>query len=119
MLHQVLSTLFTIVFGWFALAQFNDPDPLIWIGLYGFVSLVNAMAIFSFFPKRSIMLGMIVLSIGCLYLSPSLIEWISSGDSLIDGMSPDRMYVEESREFLGMLMALGTLVYQYRISVKV
>jgi len=91
---------------------------MIWIGLYSFVALVNATAIFSFFPKRSIILGLIVFGIGCLYLSPSLIEWISSGDSLIDGMSPDRMYVEESREFLGMLMALGTMVYQYLASKK-
>ena len=113
MVHRILSTVFTVIFGWFAIVQFNDPDPLIWIGLYSFVALVNAMGIFSFFPKRSIMLGLVVLGAGCLYLSPSLIEWIGSSDSIITGMSPDRIYVEESREFLGMLMAFGTLVYQY------
>lgn len=118
MIHRLLSILFTIVFAGFAVVQFNDPDPLIWIGLYSFVALVNAMAIFSFFPKRSIILGLIVFSMGCVYLSPSLVEWIGSEDSLITGMSPDRMYVEESREFFGLLMALGTMVYQYLVSIK-
>ena len=118
MLHKSLSTLFAVVFGGFAVVQFNYPDPGSWRWGDGGGALVNAMAIFSFFPKRSIMLALIVFSIGCLYLSPSLMEWISSSDSLIDGMSPDRMYVEESREFLGMLMALGTMVYQYLRSRK-
>ncbi len=119
MLHRSLSIIFTILFVLFATVQLNDPDPLMWVGLYGFVAIVNAMAIFSFFPKRSIVLGLVVLGIGCLYLSPSLIEWIASGQSLIEGMSPNRKYVEESREFLGMLMGLGTLAYQHRASNRV
>ena len=118
MLHKVLSTIFALLFGLFGYVQLNDPDPMLWVGLYGFVAVVNIMAIFRFFPKRSIVLGLVVLGAGCLYLSPSLLEWMTSGVSLIEGMSPDRPYVEESREMLGMLMALGTLVYQYRISAK-
>ncbi len=119
MIHRVISLVLGLLFAGFAFVQFNDPDPVVWVGLYGFVSLVNFMAIFRFFPKRSIILGLIIFGSGSIYLSPSLFEWIASGDSLITGMSPDRMYVEESREMLGLLMALGTLVYQYFEARKV
>jgi len=53
------------------------------------------------------------------FLFPGMMQWIREepADALLYGMSPDKMYIEESREFLGLFMvvaALGLVVWQHR-----
>ena len=79
--------------------------------LYGYVAMVAGMATFGRYDLAMLLPGIAVFGLYFLYQTPSILTWISSDDSLITGMSPNKMYVEESREAFGLLMGLGVLVY--------
>ncbi len=103
-----------LAFGMFSFTalQLNDPDPILWVLIY---SVTGIALLFSAFGKRNIfaMTGLvIILVVWMIYLSPGFFYWLNNkpAEELLCGMSPDRMYVEESREFLGLFIAILTLI---------
>lgn len=44
--------LLAVMFLVFAFVQVNDPDPIIWILIYGVMAVMAIMAIFEFYPER-------------------------------------------------------------------
>lgn len=113
MLYHVVAFLLLITS---AAVQFNDPDPWLWGTFYFLCALVPLLAIFKIYNRAlywvcavfAILLAGISLGGGIEFLR-HLPE-----ASLLHGMSPDRPYVEETRELLGALIALGMIsVYPF------
>lgn len=114
-LSKFLQLFFAFLMVVFAYLQLNDPDPLLWVLIYMVVALILG---FSAFGKRSTYLFWGVLGtmlIAMVVLSPGLWQWLmyEPAEDLLYGMSPDRMYIEESREFLGLLIAMLFLIPVY------
>lgn len=94
-----------------AALQLNDPDPWLWGTFYFLCALVPLLAIFNVYSRAlywvsavfAIVLAGISLGGGIQFLR-HLPE-----ASLLHGMSPDRPYVEETRELLGALIALAII----------
>lgn len=88
-----------LLFACFAVVQYNDPDPLIWILAYGYAAAVTIPPIFgrhTLWPA----LGL------ALYLGWSF--------TLIGTVDAHWIEVEEARESLGLLLAalwMGVLLY--------
>ena len=104
----------------FAALQYNDPDPWAWIFMYMAFGLI---AIFSASGRHNkwFTLAIALVSISWMVvLFPGLWQWITEepADALLYGMSPDKMYIEESREFLGLFMGLGGLYYVFHQNRK-
>jgi hypothetical protein len=99
----------------FAWLQLNDPDPYLWVGIYGYVALVSLLAFFRVYQMLMIVAGAVMVTGGILYLLPSVFEWLMhhSDVSLITGMSAERMYIEESRECFGLMLALACFAFHY------
>ena len=102
----------------FAALQVNDPDPVLWILIYGIMSVVSVMAIFEYY-NRKLLLGLAVLySIYMVILFPGVSEWLRQEDKGVlfdEGMKMQYVYIEESREFLGLLICLVVLaLYLFR-----
>lgn len=112
---KIINLCFALLFLWMAVIQFNDPDPMFWVGIYGFVMILSAYAIFARFNIILILLGLFISLAGSLYLMPSVFEWaLHHGLSdIITRMSPDRPYIEEARESIGLLISSSALVYLY------
>ncbi len=79
--------------------------------LYSYVAIMAIMAAFGKYNYGLLVPGIAIFGLYFMYLLPSVYEWATSDASLITGMSPDRMYVERSREAFGLLMGLAGLVY--------
>lgn len=100
-----------LLFGLGAVVQLNDPDPWLWVVLYG---LVAAVGVAGYLDKWKYPL-LYVATAGCLIglglAFPGFWEYLSAhmGEDLMQGMSDERMYIEETREFLGMVIALAVL----------
>ena len=114
-LSKFLQLFFAFLMVVFAYLQLNDPDPLLWVLIYMVVALILG---FSAFGKRSTYLFWGVLGamlVTMVVLSPGLWQWLmyEPAEDLLYGMSPDRMYIEESREFLGLLIAMLFLIPVY------
>jgi hypothetical protein len=105
----------------FTLVQFNDPDPLLWILIYGSMSAVCAMAAFKlYFPKIMMVQGVLYL-VYCVLLWPGVSRWFSSDNKamLFDDIAKmQNLYIEESREFLGLVICLVVLALYLWLSLR-
>jgi hypothetical protein len=116
MLHKIITLVLALLFALFAYFQLNDPDPALWVMIYGYVSIIGFLA---FFGKRypwAIYAGLAVCGAGILYLLPSVYDWLANHSevSLLYGMAPDKPYIEESRECGGLFIAFLGLFYYYK-----
>lgn len=103
-----------LLFGLSAALQFNDPDPINWVLMYG---LTAAIALLSFFEKGSRVLELLTMAI-CLFEMinsfSGLSTWISSGFPDITGhMENAKPYIEETREFIGSSICFITVIFFY------
>ena len=108
--NGVLAVLFII----FALLQLNDPDPWLWVAIYGAIGILcGATALGRYAPK--IILGGILLTIfGIGWYIPHLMDWLENGmNSITTSMKADTPYVELVRESLGLVLVLVTLIWLY------
>lgn len=120
MILRIVNIVVTLWFLSNAAVQFNDPDPLLWVAIYGTVAIIAGLAVFTRFYLPLIAVTLAVCLGGSLYLLPSVLELFlhhEPGD-LISGMSPDRPYVEEARESLGLLIAAAALVYFLVLAIR-
>lgn len=110
---KIVSGIFALLFFTFAAVQYNDPDSFSWIFLYGYVGAMAAMAVFGKYNLALLIPIITIFALYFIYLVPSILEWIASDDSLVGGMSDDKMYIERSREAFGLLIGLGALLFVF------
>lgn len=96
---------------YFALVQLNDPDPVFWGGFYALCAAVPLLGLFGY---RSPALFGVVIVIGIVALGTSLggtLEYLprAGEESLLQDMGPDKPYIEETREFIGSVIALAVV----------
>ena len=95
----------------FAALQWNDQDRLLWISVYVAGALL-AILIFTKKCKACASAWAIMLSVICLIMMikafPGLIEYVksSSYNELYSAMTEEKPYIEQVREFLGLLIVL-------------
>jgi Transmembrane family 220, helix len=119
---KIINAVLALMFMAFAFVQVNDPDPILWILIYGAMAAISAMAIFEFYkPKVMLLMAVGYLVYGVL-LFPGMMEWFRSSDRslLFDDIAKMQYpYIEEAREFLGLGICLIVLVlYLLRARLK-
>lgn len=90
-----------------AALQFNDPDPVYWVAVYGLAAvapIVHARG------SRAPFLGALTLGMvisGMIYSAAGFYDYLRSGQfgSITGSMDGPDAYVEPAREFLGLTMA--------------
>ena len=114
-LNWTLAALFVL----FAAVQYNDPDPYIWAPIYLFCAWVCGYAARGKYNQKVILIGLIPITLYMISYIPDFIDWIKMGmPSIIETMKADRLYVELTREFGGLLICIAALVFEYRQSQK-
>ena len=122
---RIVNFILAIMFLLFAFVQINDPDPVIWILIYGAMAVLCIMAIFEFYPTK-FTIGLLVLYVlySIVYI-PGVLEWLRQENKtmLFDDVAKMQYpYIEEAREFLGLLICiivLITLVFRARRRKKI
>lgn len=112
-INLILATLFLLS----AVAQYNDPDPWLWIALYGFVGGVLAFAAFDRRNKWVPLTGIVVALLWMASLLPEFINWLQMGMPNIAGsMKTEEPHIEYTREFLGLALCITALAFNWRKS---
>ena len=109
-LHGFLALMFLA----FAALQLNDPDPVLWVLIYGAMVVVCVMAIFNKFNLIVLSILELVYLVYCFFLWPGVSEWLAQDDKSVlfdDVMKMEYPYIEESREFLGLFICLLVLAF--------
>lgn len=112
-MKRIIDAILFVLFLLFAFLQLNDADPLKWIVIYGVVALVSLLAFFDKYHLYTLILLCLVIFIWAAILSPNLYYWLTSSEfvSFLSEMMHDKPYIEGSREFGGLLLAGGALLY--------
>jgi hypothetical protein len=107
--NLVLAAMFVV----FAFLQVNDPDPVVWILIYGVMAVVCVLAAFR---RHYIIVYVVLIVIYMAYAHsswPSILRWLRSDDKamLFDNVAKmQNLYIEESREFLGLMICVVVLI---------
>ena len=106
----------------FASLQLNDPDPIAWAGFYGICALIPLLLVFNVAYRPLFLLALVLCCIRLGIAAPSTVEYVQymAQEPLMQAMTPNKPYIEEAREFLGVLIALviicsSTLLSKYVI----
>jgi hypothetical protein len=112
-MYFVISGLFFL----FAVVQWNDPDPVIWMIFYGVMSLIYILLALG---KRFAFYLSVLMLITCIiymgFILPEIIKWIKDGmPSIVQSMKATIPSIEYTREFLGLLLCLIACIWVIRV----
>jgi len=110
---KVLLIIFAALFFLSAALQYNDPDPIHWIFLYGLAAVLCSMAVFGKFNQNLVYICIGATILQVLIVTEGTILWYLRGmeNILSTPMSKDKPYIEEVREFFGSLIVLFANLY--------
>jgi hypothetical protein len=112
---KVVNLILAVMFLLFAFVQINDPDPVLWILIYGAMAVICILAAFRSYYSIVMIILAIALAAYSTILIPGVKEWLSQPDRsmLFDDVAKmQHLYVEEAREFLGLMICEAVLVMQ-------
>lgn len=100
---RTIDLVFALILLFFALLQYNDPDPLYWTAVYALAALWCGLAAW----RPGVIAGSPLLSVG---LIVSVVAFLAGFVALAPTIDANWIHVEEAREALGYLIcALATL----------
>ena len=111
---RIVNFLLAVMFIVFAFLQLNDPDPIIWILVYGIMAVVCVLAMFEFYPRNLLIILAAIYLLYSIYYFPGVKVWLSQDNKaqLFDNVAKmEHPFIEESREFLGLMINVAVLVF--------
>lgn len=120
LLGRIINLFICTIFLLFTYVQLNDPDPYVWVMVYGLVAILFAVSNFVRIPKIIFQAVILALVLFAFFHVGYFYDWLLSDDKseLFGDMVYDKPYVEGTREFMGLLIAIGALVYLLKTSNK-
>ena len=115
---KVFNWIFGILFVGFAVLQFNDPDPYVWIPIYLFGAITCFLAARQkFFPKLYLLGIAIYLGYaGYLFFANNgMLDWIRdhNAENISNTMKATKPWIEATREFFGLMILIAVLFVNY------
>jgi Transmembrane family 220, helix len=112
----LINILLFIIFALFAVVQLNDPDPTHWVIIYTLVAIVPLTAIYVKIPKLIIWILFTGLLIYAGFYFNYFIDWlnIDRKEEIFGEMVYEKPYLEGTREFLGLILAALSLLFQLK-----
>lgn len=112
---KLIKILLLILFAVFAAVQWNDPDPLFWIVIYGITAALLLAHLLGY--KSRLLLGLLIIAgvaLSFTYIG-GVVDYFAADDlgAITEKMHYDRPYIELTREFFGLWMAIGALIFLF------
>lgn len=111
-LAKSCAALFALTLIAFAALQINDPDPIIWVSFYLICAAVPLVVVLNKWIKSLFWLALLICLLEAMLSAPGAYNYYLHMDQepLMQSMNPEKPYIEEAREFLGALIALGLVL---------
>jgi len=109
----IVNLILALIFLMFAYVQLNDPDPAIWFSIYLLTAVLCGVSIFRKIPLALLYgFGLVLLFYAAMHLEFA-VEWLISDNKseLFGEMQEEKYYLEGTREFFGLLIAIGALLF--------
>lgn len=118
---KAANLLLAVMFLVFAFVQINDPDPVQWILIYGAMAVICILAAFRYFPRIFMIVMLLALTGYAVFFFKGILEWLRQDDKSVifdDIAKMQHPYIEESREFLGLMICIIVLLIHLVLSWK-
>jgi hypothetical protein len=114
-LMKIFNLIFCFIFIAFAALQYNDPDPYVWVPVYLYTAVLCWLASRKKFYPKAYWLGIIVYAAYAVYKifdQNGLLDWINKhhAQNIAETMKAEKPWIEESREFFGLLILISVLI---------
>ena len=115
---KALNIFFIVVFVFSAALQYNDPDPYVWMPIYLYGALLCYRAIKGKFNPLLYIIGFIGYggyAIGLIFHKTGVLDWARDhhAESIVQSMESTRPWIEETREFFGLIILLFALILNW------
>ena len=112
---KVFNLLFCLLFLFSAGLQYNDPDPYIWMPVYLYGAVLCWLAFRNQFYPKLYLVGIIIYSVYAIYLfftKDGVLDWIQkhNAENIAGTMKATKPWIEETREFFGLLILIVALI---------
>lgn len=106
---KIVNAFFAVIFVISAVVQYNDPDPEMWMAIYGYGALI---CILSFLRKDNKIWHYIGLAfflsyaVYLFFIPNGVLSWITDhrASSITGPMAHDKPWIEAPREFFGLII---------------
>ena len=110
-MKKISAIVWVVLFVLFAYYQSNDPDPMVWILIYGAAALISILVYIDKIRRPVLWVAMVALLAGAIMLWPSSFEGLTLRE---DGSYTPA--IEEARESLGLLIAAISMAWHLFVS---
>lgn len=117
---KLLSFFFALLFLAFSGVQLNDPDGIYWFGGYLVLAVLSVANGLGKVKPTWNLVALVALIGGLLFYAPGFYEFLTNEDGIAfsQGMQNDYPYIEEAREFGGLVISSLLVLLMWRGSVK-
>jgi hypothetical protein len=117
----ILNAFFCLAFAAFAYVNLNDKDAWLWVSIYMVASILCGFAAFQrYFPILYLVaIGFYLLyAIRLFFVKDGVKDWIVKykSPSIVESMQATKPYIEQAREFFGLLIISGALAINYFVA---
>ena len=111
---KIFNLVFAILFVFFAMLQYNDPDPYVWIPIYLYGALMCWMCYRGKANRMALYAGIAVYFAYAVYLfvaDDGVLSWIKdhNAENIAETMQAQKPWIEDSREFFGLVILMVVL----------
>jgi hypothetical protein len=115
---KAFNFIFIILFVISAGLQYNDPDPYVWMPIYLYGAVLCALAARQKFYPNALLFGILVYLVYALFLffdKAGVLNWATQhhAENIAQSMKATSPWIEETREFFGLLILIMALGINY------
>lgn len=120
---KIFNIAFCLIFILFAALQYNDPDPYLWIPVYLYTATLCGFAASGRYYPAAYLAGIALYGAYASYKifeRDGLIDWIQqhNAENIAETMKAGKPWIEESREFFGLIILIVVLIIDYRYAMQ-
>src|SRR5215212_11751156 len=115
---RIFNYVFIGIFILFAALQYNDPDPYIWIPIYLYAAFLCYRALRKKYNPVLYFIGLVAYVGYAVYLffdKTGVLDWAEEyhAESITETMKATKPWIEETREFGGLLILIIVLLINF------
>jgi len=120
---KIFNIVWVVLFIIFAGLQYNDPDPYLWMPIYLYCAWFCFLAAKKEFYPIGYAAGIAIFTGYAIYKifdNNGLIDWFEyhHAESLVQTMKAEKPWVEEVREFFGLVICIAVLGANWVYAIK-
>lgn len=120
---KIFNLLCCLLFVLSAALQYNDPDPYVWIPIYGYGAVLCWLAFRGKYYPKAYLFGFTVFTAYAIFLfveKDGVWDWLTEhkAENIAQSMKASTPWIEDTREFFGLMILNIVLIIDYYYAKK-